>query len=336
MPLPLLAPLLRTLVSTVELITGPRLSIVIFHRVLPQPDPLFPGEMDAAQFDALCGQLARCFRVLTLRDAMAAMDEGRLPRRALVITFDDGYADNATIALPILQRHGLSATFFVATGFLDGGRMWNDTVIEALRRTALPSAPLPDLGLGELPLHTPAHRRAAIDRVLPVIKYMNLADRERALASLQVALGQPSLPDDLMMSSEQVRQLHAAGMEIGGHTVRHPILRAVSDDEASREILEGRDHLQAILGVPVESFAYPNGGPDKDFDLRHVSLVRRLGFRQAVSTSAGVVRNGADVYQLPRFSPWDPSASAWVARLVLHRLRARPARYACAAGPLAA
>jgi peptidoglycan/xylan/chitin deacetylase (PgdA/CDA1 family) len=320
MPLPLLAPLLRTLVSTLDLITGPRLSIVIFHRVLPQPDPLFPGEMDAAQFDALCGQLARCFRVLTLRDAMAAMDEGRLPRRALVITFDDGYADNATIALPILQRHGLKATFFVATGFLDGGRMWNDTVIEALRRTTRPSARLPELGLDELPLHTPTLRRAAIDRVLPVVKYMNLADRERALASLQVALGQPSLPDDLMMTSEQVRQLHAAGMEIGGHTVRHPILRAVSDDEASREILEGRDHLQAILGAPVESFAYPNGGPDKDFDLRHVSIVERLGFRVAVSTARGVVSGHSDRFQLPRFSPWDRSVGRWVLRLASSRI----------------
>lgn len=332
----LLAPLLRTAMIAADLISGPRLSVVIFHRVLPQPDPLFPGEMHATQFEALCGQLARCFHVLTLRDAMTAMDQGRLPRRALVITFDDGYADNATIALPILRRHGLPATFFVATGFLDGGRMWNDTVIEAFRRTTRPSVVLPDLGLGELPLQTPADRRAAIDRVLPVVKYMNLADRERALASLQAVLGHPALPDDLMMTSDQVRQLHQAGMEIGGHTVRHPILRAISDDEASREIQEGRDHLQALLGAPVESFAYPNGGPDRDFDLRHVSLVRSLGFRQAVSTAAGVVRKGADAHQLPRFSPWDASASAWVARLVLHRLRAQPARHARASGPLAA
>ena len=70
----ILAPLLRAVVGAADLIAGPRLSIVILHRVLPHPDPLFPGEMHARRFELLCGELARCFRVFTLRDAMAALD----------------------------------------------------------------------------------------------------------------------------------------------------------------------------------------------------------------------------------------------------------------------
>jgi peptidoglycan/xylan/chitin deacetylase (PgdA/CDA1 family) len=65
-----------------------------------------------------------------------------------VITFDDGYADNVEVALPILLRYEIAADFFVSTGFLDGGRMWNDTVIEAFRATPLDRVDLGDFGLG--------------------------------------------------------------------------------------------------------------------------------------------------------------------------------------------
>ena len=132
-----------------------RLPVMIFHRVLHQPDPLFPGEPDAARFDAQLSLLGRWFNVLPLPDAIDGLREGRLPPRPLTITFDDGYADNCTVALPILQRHDLRAAFFVATDYLDGGRMWNDTVIEAVRGCSLPALDLSDLELGERPLGTP-------------------------------------------------------------------------------------------------------------------------------------------------------------------------------------
>ncbi|MEO6562308.1 MAG: polysaccharide deacetylase family protein, partial [Nitrosospira sp.] len=92
-----------------------RLSILIYHRVLPQQDPLFPDEGDAETFDQQMRQIAACFRVIPLRDAVQGLRQGKLPSRAACITFDDGYADNAEIALPILQKHGIPATFFVAT-----------------------------------------------------------------------------------------------------------------------------------------------------------------------------------------------------------------------------
>jgi peptidoglycan/xylan/chitin deacetylase (PgdA/CDA1 family) len=310
----------RVAAAAGDALQGRRLSILIFHRVLPEPDPLFPGEMHAQAFDALCRELSGTFNVLTLCDAVRARDHGALPPRALVITFDDGYADNVDIALPILQSHGLPATFFVASGFLDGGRMWNDTVIETLRRTRVEQANLPELGLDQVALHSPAQRRAAIDKALSVIKYRNLQQREEALQTLRGALGDPKLPDDLMMGTAQLRRLHQAGMEIGGHTVRHPILRALPDDEAEREIRDGRARLEALIDAPVTSFAYPNGGPDRDYDLRHVAMVKAAGFTCAVSTARGVVAHHADRYQLPRFSPWDRRADRWVMRLLLKRL----------------
>jgi peptidoglycan/xylan/chitin deacetylase (PgdA/CDA1 family) len=297
---------------------GQRLQILIFHRVLAQPDPLFPGEMDAPRFDRLAGLLARSFRVMTLAAAARHLAAATLPPRALVITFDDGYADNAELALPILKRHGLVGSFFVSTGFLDGGRMWNDTVIEAFRRSTIESIDLGFVGLGRLPLTTLDKRRAAIRQVLPKVKYMGLAEREQTLGSLRAALRPTALPDDLMMRSAQVRTLAEAGMEIGAHTVNHPILSAIPLPEAEAEIARGRSRLAELTGAPIEVLAYPNGVPGRDYGAEHVALVRRLGFVAAVSTAAGAARPGADLFQLPRFTPWDRSLPRWSARLWLN------------------
>jgi hypothetical protein len=111
---------------------GARLSVLIFHRVLARPDPLFPGRGGRpSTFDAICRWLRHWFEVLPLDRAVQALRDGTLPARAAAITFDDGYADNHDLALPMLEAAGLSACFFIATGFLDGGRMWNDVLIEA-------------------------------------------------------------------------------------------------------------------------------------------------------------------------------------------------------------
>jgi peptidoglycan/xylan/chitin deacetylase (PgdA/CDA1 family) len=310
----------RAVTGLADKVTSRRVSILIFHRVLPRPDPIFPGEMDATRFDRLMGIVARAFNVLTLGQALALRAEGRLPPRALVITFDDGYADNAEVALPILRRHGLRATFFVSTGFLDGGRMWNDTVIESVRASARPILDLDRFNLGSQPVGTFAQKRAAIELLLPKLKYMSLIEREKALTELREVVGSRAPSHDLMMSTEQVRQLHRAGMEIGGHTVHHPILRVLPDAEARAEIAEGRERLQEIIDAPVSVFAYPNGRPGQDYDARHVDMVRRMGFAGAVSTSSGVALGTDGAFELPRFTPWDLSPARWVGRLVHQRL----------------
>lgn len=307
--------------SAARVFAAGRLPILIFHRVLPVPDPLFPDEVDAARFDHLMGVVASRFNVMTLGNAVRARQQGVLPTNTLVITFDDGYADNAEVALPILHRHELSATFFVATHFLDGGRMWNDTVIESIRNSTQSVLNLHDFSLGAFELSGPASRRQAINALLPKLKYASLTERETGLQVLRGLAGHPALSDSLMMRSSQVTDLHRAGMEIGAHTVRHPILTELDDEAAHAEIAGGRQHLQEIIGAPVTSFAYPNGGPLKDYDARHVAMVRSMGFEAAVSTAKGVSEPGSDVFQLPRFTPWDRSTGRWLTRVNWQRLR---------------
>lgn len=195
-----------------------RLSIFIYHRVLEQPDPLFPAEVDRTRFDQSLRWITSCFEVLPLSEAIDLLYRGELPARAAAITFDDGYADNYLHALPILQRHRLKATFFISTGFLDGGRMWNDSIIEAIRNATVSRLNCSPLGLGELAVETLEEKRAALGQIIPAVKHLQSVARGDA-ASIIVEQCQAPLPPALMLTTEQLRGLHAGGMEIGAHTV---------------------------------------------------------------------------------------------------------------------
>lgn len=295
------------------------LSILIFHRVLPQADPLFPRAVDAARFDTVLRWLKASFTVVRLDHAVEMLRSGTLPPRAVAITFDDGYADNYTVALPILQRHGMSATFFIASGFLDGGRMFNDTAIEMVRRFEGDELDFTRCGLGRYGTRNLVEKRNAIACLIPKLKYLTLEERAHKLAEVSGISG-VLLPDDLMMSSTQVRSLHAGGMAIGGHTRTHPILSTLDDEKAFDEISGDKVCLEAIVGEPITLFAYPNGKPGRDYLVRHTQMVRQAGYLAAVSTSPGAARRGADLYQLPRFTPWDRTPLRFGLRLV-HNLR---------------
>lgn len=298
---------------------GPRarLSILIFHRVHEVSDPLFPGDIDRAQFDRVCGWVKSWCNVLPLDEAVQRLASGSLPARAAAITFDDGYADNHRVALPVLRRHGLTATFFIATGFLDGGRMWNDTIIEAVRRTSVDRLDLRPLGrptLGEFMLDSNAARRAAVETILPAVKY--LLPFERGDITQRIAdLAKVSLPDDLMMTVDQVTDLRRSGMQIGAHTVSHPILAVLDDAAAHEEICASRHVLEALLGERVGLFAYPNGKPGRDFSPASVAIARRAGFDAAVSTAPGTACSVTDSFMIPRFTPWDRTRGRFGARL---------------------
>lgn len=293
-----------------------RHQILIFHRVLKEPDPLLPGEMDRARFDHLIGAIKDVFNILPLGEALDLLDQGALPPASLSITFDDGYADNATQALPVLQEHEVSATFFVTSGFLDGGRMWNDTVIETVRRLPAGELDLTDIGLGCHEV-SDEDKPVLIRQLLTAIKHRAAARRAEMVAAIGERVD--GLPDNLMMTGPQVRELAAAGMDIGAHTVTHPILTRLPDAQAREEMAQGREALQDLLGGPVELFAYPNGKAGQDFTDVHADMARELGFRAAVTTDRGVTSRSTDRWRLPRFTPWDRSDRGFMLRLLMNR-----------------
>lgn len=293
---------------------GSRLTILIYHSVNAQRDPLFPGNLDAATFDWHLGVLGQLFNVMPLSEAVAALKSGTLPARSAAITFDDGYVDNADVALPLLQRHRMSATFFVASAYLTGGLMWNDRIIESVRRAPGDSLNLGPAGMDVYDISSNTARRVTISTLLDTLRYLPFDARDEKVERIVQCIG-ATLPTKLMMDVSDLQRLHRAGMAIGAHTVNHPILARLSTTSARAEIAASKRHLEEIIGEPVTLFAYPNGRPGQDYLAEHVAMVRELGFACAVSTAWGAADVTSDPYQLPRFTPWDASPRRFALRL---------------------
>jgi peptidoglycan/xylan/chitin deacetylase (PgdA/CDA1 family) len=315
---PLTAALLKGCGTILGVGNGPNSLLVLsFHRVLPQPDPLLPEEPDIAKFSAEMDVLAALCRVLPVAEAVERLYRRTLPSHAACITFDDGYANNLTCAAPVLAARRLPATVFVATDYLRGGRMWNDTVIEAVRRAGT-QMDLSTIGLGRIDMPDAPAQRRAVQSIIGALKYLPPAERERRASCIAEQVG-AQLPADLMLSETGVKQLIATGIDVGSHTLSHPILAEVNEAEAQREISASKSTLESISGTPVALFAYPNGKPGKDYQRSHVEMVRRAGFQSAFSSAWGVCRVSSDRFQLPRMRPWERSAPRFAGRLLYTR-----------------
>jgi len=269
---------------------------------------MMPGEVDAARFDQILTWIGEQFRVLPPAQACERLKAGTLPSRAAIITFDDGYRDNHDVALPALRQHGMQAVFFVATGYLGDGVQFNDRLTEAFRSLDGATFDAAWLGLGTLPTGALADRLSSLEKVREAAKYLEPAERLQAVERVEATCGATARGlqrGRVMMTPEEVTALAANGMEIGGHTVWHPILQSVDDATAYDEIVAGRDALAAILPGAPRLFSYPNGKPQTDFGPRHADMARRAGFEFAFTTERGVGTPETDPMLLPRFMPWN-------------------------------
>jgi peptidoglycan/xylan/chitin deacetylase (PgdA/CDA1 family) len=317
-----LPPLTARLIRTIGDAVAPsakgagRLCIVNYHRILEQPDPLLESEPNVATFGWQIALLAECFNVLPLAEAVERLATDRMPPRAVAITFDDGYRSTHDLALPILKQFKLPATVFVTTGHIENeGSMWNDMILEAVRRLAPAPIDLSELGLGVFPTHTPAERVHSAGALTEACKYL-APEARRALTGKLQALASSDLGQELMLTAAMVRTLSANNVEIGGHTVTHPILTRIDEETARREIVDNKKHLETITGKPVRLFAYPNGKRGVDYDERHVRLVQEAGYEAAFTTASGAATRLDNRYEFPRGRPWDASRLMFAGRLL--------------------
>jgi len=291
-----------------------KLFILIFHRVLDEPDYMRPGEVDKSRFTWQMSLLGKYFNVLPLADALEKMQSNSLPARAVCITFDDGYSDNYLNALPILKQFQLSATFFIASGYLNGGRMWNDTIIEALRQYTGLTLDLTKIQLGIFNTSTKEEKAKTASQIILEIKH--LSPEIRAEYTGYISSFVQELPNNLMLTDEQLIKLHRSGMEIGGHTVTHPIMAKMPVEKVQQEIDGNQQRLESLLETHIRFFAYPNGKPGSDYLPEQVQLIEDAGYLGAVSTQWGVATKNSDLFQLPRFTPWDNSPVRFMLRMI--------------------
>ena len=282
------------------------LSILTFHNLPIQRDPLVPNELCFAEFEEILDFIQASANVLSLAEAVRALANQTLPSRAIAITFDDGYAEWTQHVAQALRRRSLPATFFVTTGHLSGAALWHERIVAAVRALPARGAILP-YGLGGYRDLSARSVRESLARELQLrLKYASLTDRLATIAMLEKqAILELLLPK--RFGVDDVRTLHSQGFDIGAHTVQHPILNECSDAEALAEIGGSREELEGIIGGKVTIFAYPNGRPDLDFQAKHVEMVKASGYKAAVTTGGGVASRSTDVFQLPRTAIWGRS-----------------------------
>jgi peptidoglycan/xylan/chitin deacetylase (PgdA/CDA1 family) len=312
----------------------PRAIVLLYHRVAELPlDPQLLC-VSRKNFAEHLEVLRTCATAVQVEALGQVLESGSRGNDAVVITFDDGYADNLYNAKPLLERYDIPATVFVTSGYVGSNReFW----YEALERILLHTGPLPealrltingqvyDWQIGAVPQNvdgnlcwtgwnmsltanpTSRHRvyrlLCEILQPLPDQERQEILDRLAAWAGKDITSRQTHRT---LSQQELIRLAEGRLVEIGAHTVSHPVLSALPIAAQADEISGSKADLEDILGRRIASFAYPFGG-QSHYTQETVTAVRQAGFTWACSNFPGTVRPGTDHWQLPRFlvRDWD-------------------------------
>ena len=314
--------------------------VLIYHRVADlERDPQLLA-VSPATFDAQMTVLARDFRVVELAELADTLHRGRVERRTVAVTFDDGYADNLLAAAPILEAHRVPATVFVSSGHLDAGRefWWDEVERLVLAPGTLPERIELEAGegrfsatLAETATYAPAEAQTPWDvtasggderqrlyaalcgflRPLPVVSREEVLAQLRRLAGTQTVVRETHRP----LTAEEVRRLDALEhIEVGGHTTDHVLLSAQPVDVQREQIERDRERLEAVLGHAPAVFSYPYGGLDTYSD-DTAEIVKQTGYTAACANHSAVVKPWTDPYRIPRIAVGDLGAEAFSAQL---------------------
>ena len=299
----------------------PTLRILYFHRINDDNDPFLPS-MSTAKFEEQIGLLAKHYNVVPLAEGMQRLREGGPPQPVLAVTFDDGYADNYTNALPILERYGIPATIFLTTGSVDSRQpMWFEELAVAVKKAPDRFVDV-ELDLPRrFPLQTVEERLEANAAIFGYLR--TLSDRDRRLQLAVVLQRLKAGPADeltnRMLTWSQVREMRRRGIEFGGHTVTHPFLSRLCPGDAAWEVGECKRRIEDETQSAVNHFAYPNGR-EPDFELWNKEILTLAGYKAAVSTLWGTNFPGIDFMELRRGQPWELTLPLFAAKLDWYQL----------------
>jgi len=266
----------------------PRFAILCYHRVGRGGVPIYSG-LPASVFEAQMRYLRKHYRILSLGDVLQEMAEPRSTEPAVAITFDDGYADLYTQAFPILQRYSVPSTIYLTVGAIDSGEVaWYDRVFVAFQVAPAKDFVLPLNPPRRIYLETPEGRLRAAVEFITLMRKLPAAEQRAHCARLESAVPLPSESlSNRMLTWDQVRQMQAAGVSLGTHTITHPVVSNLDDADLEWELGESKRILENRIQHHVEDFAFPFG-KSEECGQKAISALSRLGYRSAVTTEAGL------------------------------------------------
>lgn len=273
------------------------LVVLAYHRVFDVSDAkVFPYDLELVSastddFRRQMEHLKRNYTVVTMAQVLAALDGGvRLPSRPVVVTFDDGHADNFTNAFPVLREFNVPATIFLTTDYIGSERtFWFDHVANLLLRLDIDRLHVP--GLEEVfVLNDHESRRFASRKILRYLARVSDVQRRKTIGWIEACPVSecPSRHHGLSgaMTWEQIQEMAAAGCDFGSHTVSHPILSQLEAGALEHELVESRTTIGQHIGRSVETIAYPEG-MEHSFNPVVTAAVRKAGYRLGFSYIPG-------------------------------------------------
>lgn len=310
--------------KTLDLLHRPSAGAVVllYHRVTDlNSDPQLLS-VSPERFDEHMRLISQAYQPITLQQLASCIRRGDVPAHSVVVTFDDGYADNLTHARPILEKYQVPATVFVATGNIDQPRgfYWDKLEDIFLTGRDLPERLSINLngetysGLSQAdrasradanwdalsPAQTP--RQAMYLSLCDKLRPMSADDQQSAINELcaWANICTDARPTHRVMTSSQLRDLSDSSLiEIGAHTVDHTLLATQPGSEQLGQINDSKTTLEAIIDKPVDSFSYPYG-TRSSYTADTAALVADAGFTCACSNFPGVANRSSDPYQIPR------------------------------------
>jgi len=316
-----------------------RAIILGYHRVAEVPlDPWFLC-VTPQHFAEQLEILRKCYQPIRLKELAQALRNGDLPQRAVVVTFDDGYADNLLNAKWLLDRYDVPATVFVTTSYIGQNRefWWDELEKLLLLPEELPEKLKLNIngGIYEWSLRESREQRTLSNRWdvtmehFPSPRHEVYKDLHRLLKPLasekqyqmlmEIARWAGSPVDGRLgyrgLDPDELRTLSDDELvEIGSHTITHPVLSAQPPDIQLREIIHSKKYLEECIGRPVISFSYPYGGADAVGE-DTIRLVHEVGYKMACASFAALVTPRSDPYWLPRYMVRDWSGEEFASRL---------------------
>jgi peptidoglycan/xylan/chitin deacetylase (PgdA/CDA1 family) len=278
------------------------LAIIYFHHVFEHKNEYHPDDITSTEFEMKIKYLLKHFNIFSLPEAIKLLKAKRLPPKALVITFDDGYQDNFNVAALILKSNNCPATFFISTSGVEEGYLWNDKVEQLLDSTKINTISANIIGQ-EIAIKSKIEKIKAFQLLLSKLKFLSHEKRTLKLKKLADELGDIECKRT-MMTADQVEKLHQDGFTIGAHTHNHTILTTENINDCQQELLNNKNKLEAMINNKITFIAFPNGLFERDFTLEHCNLAKNMEFEAGFSTNDGGATSLSGSYTIPRFMPY--------------------------------
>ena len=290
--------------------------ILMYHRIANAPIDPWKLAVPPDVFDQQLEVLKDSRRVLSLLEFGRLHQSGQLPRNAIAITLDDGYACNALVAAPLLERHGLPATVFVTTGVISSNEeFWWDSLLRVVGESCTDSLRISVGGevvsvfLGRqgtnfesawnalIPAKTA--RASAYFELWRKLRVVGDKERRGVMSALydQAGLSAAARADYRAMTAAEIRKIAASGLiTIGAHSVTHPVLSGLSRNEQVEEIRGSFDACADVIGRPPRAFAYPYG----EYSEETISVVNDAGYEIACAAHPFGVSSHSRTFRMPR------------------------------------